>query len=49
MDAKDRYYNYGPQHLWIDAETYGCTYKVIHDKAGTYLEDALHLGRGLPE
>ena len=36
MDAKDRYYNYGPQHLWIDAETYGCTYKVIHDKAGDY-------------
>jgi len=36
MDAKDRYYNYGPQHLWIDAETYGCTYKVIHYKAGAY-------------
>ena len=36
MDAKDRYYNYGPQHLWVDAETYGCTYKVIHDKAGAY-------------
>jgi hypothetical protein len=36
MDAKDRYYNYGPQQLWVDAETYGCTYKVIHDKAGAY-------------
>jgi hypothetical protein len=36
MRPKDPYYNYGPQDLWIDGETYGCTYKVIHDKAGDY-------------
>ena len=34
--AKDRYYNYGTQYLWVEAETYGCSYKVIHDKAGDY-------------
>lgn len=34
--AKNRYYNYGTQYLWIEAETYGCAYKVIHDKSGEY-------------
>ena len=36
MSAKDPYYNYGVQHLWVDAATYGCVWKVIHDKAGDY-------------
>lgn len=36
MVSKDRYYNYGKQHLWISAETYSCSYKVIHDRAGDY-------------
>jgi hypothetical protein len=36
MRSKDRYYNYGTQYLWIDAETYAAHYKVIHDRAGDY-------------
>lgn len=36
MIPKDPYYNYGPQHLWLDAEIYGCGYKVIYDKSGKY-------------
>ena len=36
MNAKDRYYNYGTQHIWFDPELYGCAYKVIHDRAGDY-------------
>jgi len=36
MTPKDRYYNYGPQDLWISAETYACSYKLIHDRAGDY-------------
>jgi hypothetical protein len=34
--AKDKYYNYGTQYLWIDAEFYQPTYKVIHDRSGKY-------------
>jgi hypothetical protein len=34
--ARDRYYNYGIQHLWVDADVYMPTYKVIHDRAGDY-------------
>ncbi len=34
--AKDPYYNYGLQYLWIDAEFYQPTYKVIHDRSGKY-------------
>jgi hypothetical protein len=34
--AKDKYYNYGPQQLWIDADCYTPTYKVIADRASTY-------------
>ena len=33
---KDRYYNYGDQYIWADAETYFPIYKVIHDRAGGY-------------
>jgi len=29
--AKDPYYNYGVQYLWVDAEFYQPTFKVIHD------------------
>jgi hypothetical protein len=36
MRPKDRYYNYGVQHLWVDAEIFGSAYKVIHDKSGKY-------------
>ncbi len=34
--AKDKYYNYGTQHLWVDAGCYTPTYKVISDRAGAY-------------
>ena len=33
---KDRYYNYGDQYIWADAETFFPIYKVIHDRAGGY-------------
>ena len=36
MRPKDPYYNYGPQILWVEAEIFGCAYKVIHDKSGAY-------------
>lgn len=36
MIPKDPYYNYGPQTLWVEAEIFGCAYKVIHDKSGAY-------------
>lgn len=35
-EAKDKYYNYGPQQLWIDAGCYTPTYKVISDRSGAY-------------
>ena len=34
--AKDPYYNYGTQYLWVDAEFYQPTWKVIHDRANNY-------------
>jgi hypothetical protein len=34
--AKDKYYNYGPQQLWVDADLYTPTYKVISDRSGAY-------------
>ncbi|MEW6444153.1 MAG: outer membrane lipoprotein-sorting protein [bacterium] len=34
--AKDPYYNYGVQYLWVDAEFYQPSWKVIHDRSGTY-------------
>lgn len=34
--AKDPYYNYGIQHLWVQTETWGFVYKTIYDKAGKY-------------
>ncbi len=36
VKAKDPYYNYGIQHLWVQTETWGCVYKTIYDKAGKY-------------
>ena len=36
MRPKDRYYNYGAQTIWVDAQTYSCNYKVIHDRSGQY-------------
>lgn len=36
MKAKDPYYNYGTQRLWVQTETWGCVYKTIYDKAGEY-------------
>jgi hypothetical protein len=35
-EAKDKYYNYGPQKLWVDAGVYTPTYKVITDRSGSY-------------
>ncbi len=34
--AKDPYYNYGIQRLWVQTETWGVAYKTIFDKAGKY-------------
>jgi len=36
VEPKDPYYNYGTHYMWIDAETYACNYKVIHDRSGAY-------------
>jgi hypothetical protein len=36
VKPKDKYYNYGTHYMWIDAETYSCNYKVIHDRSGEY-------------
>lgn len=34
--AKDPYYNYGTQYVWIYAETWNIVYKTVNDKAGKY-------------
>jgi len=34
VKAKDPYYNYGIQHLWVQTETWGTVYKQVFDKAG---------------
>ena len=34
--AKDKYYNYGPQQMWVDAALYTPTFKVISDRSGAY-------------
>ena len=36
VKAKDPYYNYGIQHLWVQTDTWGSVYKTIFDKAGDY-------------
>jgi len=36
IEAKDPYYNYGIQYLWLDAEFFQPTFKVIHDRSGAY-------------
>jgi hypothetical protein len=36
VKAKDPYYNYGIQHLWVQTDTWGAAYKTIFDKAGDY-------------
>jgi hypothetical protein len=36
MKAKDPYYNYGPQELWVDSEAFVPAYKIVNDKAGRY-------------
>ncbi len=35
-EAKDKYYNYGPQLLWVDAGVFTPTYKVITDRSNSY-------------
>ena len=34
--AKDPYYNYGRQYIWIDRETWTPVCKVIHDRSGKF-------------
>jgi hypothetical protein len=34
--AKDPYYNYGTQYIWIDRETWTPVCKVIHDRSGKF-------------
>jgi len=36
MKAKDPYYSYGKQHIWVYAETWNIIYKTVYDKAGKY-------------
>jgi hypothetical protein len=36
MRPKDRYYNYGVQHLWVSAEAFSPAYKIINDRSGKY-------------
>ena len=36
MYAKDPYYAYGDQELWIDVDTGSAWYKVVWDKSGAY-------------
>jgi hypothetical protein len=41
MRPKDPYYNYGTQHIWIDAEVlHSPSYKVINDRSGKYWKTA---------
>ena len=40
-EPKDPYYNYGPQYMWFDTETYSCCYKVINDRSGKYWKTLL--------
>jgi len=41
---KDPYYNYGTTYLWMDAENYNATYKVILDRANIYWKTVLTAG-----
>ena len=41
MKAKDHYYNYGTQYLWVDAEAYIPGYKTINDRSGRYWKTIL--------
>jgi hypothetical protein len=36
MRPKDRYYNYGVQHIWISARAHSPAFKVIWDRSGSY-------------
>ena len=40
-EPKDPYYNYGTQYMWLDTETFGCSYKVINDRSGEYWKTLL--------
>ena len=41
MHAKDPYYNYGLQYIWVDAETFSSYYKVIYDRAEDYWKTSI--------
>ena len=45
VKAKDPYYNYGIQHLWVQTETWGAVFKTINDKAGKYWKTFINQGR----
>lgn len=34
--AKDPYYNYGLQYIWVTTDTWGPAYKMVHDRSGKY-------------
>jgi hypothetical protein len=40
-EPKDPYYNYGTQYMWLDTQTFGCSYKVINDRSGKYWKTLL--------
>jgi hypothetical protein len=45
--AKDPYYNYGIQYLWIDKEVWAPWYKVIHTRAEKFWKFLLVTGIGM--
>jgi hypothetical protein len=44
--AKDPYYNYGTQYIWVTADTWGPTYKLVHDRAGNFWKFELVVASG---
>jgi len=46
ITAKDPYYGYGRQYLWVDRELYRAYYKEVYDRAGEYWKTML-LGGGM--
>ena len=36
MTPKDPYYNYGVQYVWVTADCWGPTYKMIHDRSDKF-------------
>ncbi len=48
MESKDRYYNYGKTILYVDAEIWGCLWKIIWDRSDEHWK-TYHMGWGAVE